>query len=141
MVGLRHLGHMISELPAWCGISTAQSIAGEVTLETFRLPAKNLYRDPYWLAQMLWREEALAVLSKRGADWGVRTKPREAIWERIANLIGIEEIASEVRQALKARQPAWRPNLFHTGLLPPGMKKRGPSRRRRARRTKPRKVV
>lgn len=108
VIGLKHLTGVLGELPSWCGIVLAEWVDGVVTFEPFREPRRNLDRDPLALAQLLWREEALAVLERHDCARGVRSKPRAAMWARLADSLALEDLAEEVRDALKARRDIWR---------------------------------
>jgi hypothetical protein len=126
VIGLKHLTGVLGELPSWCGIILANWSEGEVTLQLFREARQNLHRDPYSLAQLLWREEALAILERHSCAKGVRSKARPALWERLAGSLALEDLAEEVREALKARKSTWRA----------AFKKRKRRTRRRPRRTR-----
>lgn len=94
-------------IPEWWGLAVASSCRGvvEVTLE--RLPEMNPELDAATLASFLWRDEALAVLERYGAARGVRSKPRKALYERLAIALDIDMLRAEVRTALKVRA-GWR---------------------------------
>jgi hypothetical protein len=108
VIGLKHLTGVLSELPSWCGIILAHWVEGQVTLEPFREARQNLHRDAYSLAQLLWRDEAVEVLERHGCLSGVKSKPRTALWKRLADSLALEDLAVEVRDALKARKSKWR---------------------------------
>lgn len=130
VIGVKHLTGILGGLPSWCGIILAHRVEGLVTLEPFREPTRNLHRDPYSLAQLLWRDEALAVLERHGCDRGVRSKPRVALWTRLAESLSLEDLGREVREALRARGETWRSAV--KSPVKPRKKRR--SRRRRIRR-------
>jgi len=93
-------------VPEWWGIDVA--LPGEtVTFHTVRESEWNDYVQPELLVQLLWREEALAVLERRGEDRGVRTKARKYVCQRLALVAAVDELRVEVREALKVR-PDWR---------------------------------
>lgn len=111
VIGLKHLTGVLAALPSWCGIILAHRVAGEVTLEPFRCSRPNPHRDPFSLACLLWREEALAVLEKYGFATGVRSKPRAVLWKRLAESLSLQELDLEVRAALRLRSASWRAPL------------------------------
>lgn len=131
VIGLKHLTGILSELPTWCGILLAHRSDGEVRLEPFRSGGPNHHRDPLAIAQLLWREEALAVAERHGCDRGVRSKPKAAIWERLAQSLALDDLAREVRDAMKARGGTWRAALRGSDQPRPAVRRRGRSRRRR----------
>jgi hypothetical protein len=103
-----HLARVIERVPDWWGVTQAIGIGSTSVAFIERRPAqKNPKPDPLAIAQLLWREEVIAVLERRGIDRGVRTKPRRQAWKRAASAIPLPELAAEVRDALKRR--SWRP--------------------------------
>lgn len=103
-----HVAKVEASLPVWWGVSVAvQNDAGEVAIEVRRSPQRNLGTDSGAVAELLWREEALAVLESRGLDGGLRSRPRRALWSALVEHLPSAELASEVRAALKSRQ-GWR---------------------------------
>jgi hypothetical protein len=55
------------------------------------------------LAQLLWRDEALDELRQRGQARGLSAKARHYVWERLADVVPLEELRAVVRLRLKAR--------------------------------------
>ena len=134
VIGPKHLTGVMNELPTWCGILLAHREEGEVRLEPFRRGGPNYHRDPLCLAQLLWREEALGVLTRHGHDRGVRSKPRAALWERLAERLALEDLAWEVREAMKLRGETWRAAQRSQDLPRPLTTRRRRRRRRTTRR-------
>ena len=64
-------------------------------------------QDPVAVAELLWREEALELLQQFGAAKGFTSKPRAALYVRLAEVARPEEIRSRVRDRLRGR-PGWR---------------------------------
>ena len=94
-------------IPEWWGLAVASNHQGGVQVTRERLPGVNPGLNAATLATLLWRDEALAVLERFGAARGVRSKPREALYERLAVALDLDMIRAEVRAALKARA-GWR---------------------------------
>lgn len=94
-------------IPNWWGLAIASICKGGVELTRERSPEKNPELDAATLASLLWRDEALAVLERYDAARGVRSKPREAIYERLASALDLDSVRAEVRAALKSRA-GWR---------------------------------
>lgn len=94
-------------IPEWWGLAVASSCAGVVEVTRERLPEMNPELDAATLASLLWRDEALAVLERYGAARGVKSKPREALYERLAIALDLHIVRAEVRTALKVRA-GWR---------------------------------
>lgn len=107
VVAENHVDHARKLIPAWWGCIVAAWEGGRAVLTPVVQPELNPQVNPFSLSQLLWREEALAELARRGLDRGVRTKPRMAIWERLATELALDELRQIVRGCLKTRQ-GWR---------------------------------
>lgn len=94
-------------IPKWWGLAVASISQGGVMVTHERLPEQNPKLDTATLASLLWRDEALAILERHGAARGVKSKPREALYERLAAALDLDIVRAEVRAALKARV-GWR---------------------------------
>lgn len=100
-----HLDHALNILPKWWGCV----IAKDEGLDEIR-PAKfNKTIDGYSLAQLLWRDETLAILDSLDAVRGCKSKPRQFLWRRLADVTDIHQLRDIVRDTLKGRT-AWRVN-------------------------------
>lgn len=94
-------------IPEWWGLAVATTSKGLVEVSRERFPQMNPELDAATLASLLWRDEALAVLDRLGVARGVRSKPRQALYERLACALDLDSLRAEVRAALKARE-GWR---------------------------------
>ncbi len=108
VIGVNHLTKVLGEIPNWCGVLLATTLGGEVLIEPFREARLNPHRQSLALAQLLWRDEALGILERRGFARGVRSKPRRDLWNRLSETLALEDLAAEVRAALRARPSSWR---------------------------------
>ena len=108
VVSNKHLKKAEKEVPIWWGLCEAQHIEDNVSIQIIRPPKKNKNIDPSALVQLLWRDEALGILTARNLQKGVVSKSREIIWDRILDNLSLDELRSEVRSHVKARQH-WRP--------------------------------
>lgn len=91
-----------AHVPEWWGITIALDRAGTVELATSREPRDNPALAPFYVAQLLWRDEAYAVLESLGLHDGLRSATRWSLWDRLAEL-PIDQLRDEVRARLKAR--------------------------------------
>lgn len=103
VVGERHVERAIELLPRWWGLLRIDAAPSGPRFTTLRQSRRNPRRHGRTLVELLWRDEALALLERRGLDRGVRSKPRFAVWDRLCEHFGVDEIAAEVRRCLKAR--------------------------------------
>lgn len=113
VVGSAHLKKVLGVVPAWWGVMRAEEHAGHVVLYDVRSECANPKLDPYAVAQLLWRDEALEILKCRGLAKGFLSKPRFVLWERLAEHVPSHELADLVRAQLKARAD-WRSDAVRT---------------------------
>jgi hypothetical protein len=99
----RHLGEARGIIPRWWGIIRPQMSNGRVEFTVVRRPKTNRAICSEAVVQLLWREEALAVLEQIGEAKGVRTKPRRHLWDLLVRLVPLPELKNHVRAAIKAR--------------------------------------
>ena len=89
-------------MPDWWGIRVALSDSNNaVTFRTIREPENNPDQCPVSVARLLWRDEALDVLERKGEDAGVRSKSRHVIYDKLAAVLDIGEIKREVWDCLE----------------------------------------
>ena len=94
-------------VPDWWSIWCAHQGTGDAaTLTTLRKGGRNPTPDPLSIAQLLWRDEAYAVLDRRRLAAGMRAATRWRLWQALADQLSLRELQHEVREALKAR-PEW----------------------------------
>lgn len=104
VTGKFHTEKVINAVPSWWGIMEAEKLNKEdIELTNVREPRKNLKIDPYSLVQLLWKEEALELLTTLGLEKGCLSKPRKVIWEKLVKNVSLEDLKSYVRQQLKFR--------------------------------------
>ncbi len=108
----KFIGKLDKVIPCWWGVKIASANRNDVVnIELMRSPSENVDIDPHSLVQLLWRDEALGILVKKGLDKGVRTKPKWDIWNRMVDTIDISDLKDGVRECLKKRD-GWRADLL-----------------------------
>lgn len=108
VVAKNHAQKIRAAVPRWWGIWSAAEREGAIHLKPVRKARPNPSVEPMALAQLLWREEALDALMARGLGHGMRSKPRAALWRRLADALSAEELGGVVREYLKKRGADWR---------------------------------
>lgn len=84
VVGKRHLYHAVHNIPDWWGVILAkENKDGNVILQTIRKPEQNMSQEGSSVARLLWREEALKILEDLNKAGGIRSKPREFVYQRL----------------------------------------------------------
>jgi hypothetical protein len=117
-----HVDKIKALVPPWWGIRIAIRDEEGVYLSESREPKSNPDIDPFSLAQLLWRDEALKVLVDRDMAAGLRSRPRQDLWRRLASNLTLEDLGDVVRERLKCRGADWRApsqRALHDDLCPP----------------------
>ena len=103
VVGNAHLEESLELIPGWWGVWQAESKSGQIRFETVREAFENPWVEVQSLVELLWRDDALSLLDRKNATWGVRSKPRRIMWDRICEQFEKAEIAAAVREQLRFR--------------------------------------
>jgi hypothetical protein len=104
----RHLEHVLHRVPQFWGILVAdQRSAGSVELQRVRSASPNPAIDPLSVARLLWREEALGILSTLGQERGLKSKPRDHLYRRLTEVLSLARLRKEVRHHFRHRS-GWR---------------------------------
>jgi len=109
VVGKQHLYRAIHVVPDWWGITIAKiNTGGKVVFQTIRKPEDNKKQDKISIARLLWREEALRILEEHDQAGGVRSKPREFVYKRLADVLTADILRERVRKTLLTPREDWR---------------------------------
>ncbi len=104
VTGPNHVAHIESSVPEWCGITVARiNDESIVELSPLREPTQNKDTDPLSVAQLLWKSEALNVLTRFGLEKGYISKPKRVIWGKLVASFSPDDLAFYVREQIKAR--------------------------------------
>ena len=106
VVGRRHVDEAVTTLPDWWEILGVDDSRHELQLRTLRRGYRNPARDARSLVELLWLDDAQALLHARDGLRGYRSRPRRDLWDRVCALYSVDEIADVVRDRLKARAAA-----------------------------------
>jgi hypothetical protein len=109
IVGSRHSDKAAKIVPPWWKVTIATMRNGDVNLRSMAgYPGRrNPKPDPYLVAQLLWKDETLAVLEKHGLAKGCRSKRIKALHEHLVQSLPFRTLSSEVRETLKHRPLGW----------------------------------
>lgn len=108
IVAERHLASSLDLVGFWWGILVTQRAAnGAVTFRRIRGERANPHVDPAAQASLLWRPEAIAILSELGCESSLLKASRAALYAELARRLPRHRLATEVRRRLKART-VWR---------------------------------
>jgi hypothetical protein len=100
----RHLLHAERMLPPWWGLCLAHQEEGSIRLEPVRLAQRNPEQRMLAMTELLWREEALALLEQAGHARGLRGKSRRHLYQRLTEVLPPELLHDAVLHQLKVRE-------------------------------------
>jgi hypothetical protein len=103
VVGSRHAMKVCEKIPDWWGVVVAHQSASGIALDDFRETNRNPSPDPFLVAQLLWKDEAISVLESLSLAKGWRSKRIKDIHQRLATALPFEELGRQVRTVLKQR--------------------------------------
>ena len=98
----RHLQDLRRVSP-WWGIVLVESSVEGLKLVRVKESSDNPKREPSAIAALLWRNEAIDLLTSFGLDSGIRSKPMDVLIDRLASEISIAVLSNCVRQAIRSR--------------------------------------
>lgn len=101
--GRRLLERARTAIPKWWGLQRAEFRDGGVLIHELRTAKPNPNQNPFAVARMLWKTEALAVLRRFGHRGVTSRCTADEVWNAVAAHVPIAELTNEVRQAIKAR--------------------------------------
>nr|DAU66206.1 MAG TPA: DNA repair protein MmcB-like protein [Caudoviricetes sp.] len=99
-----HASAAVKIVPNWWGVKiVTEGIRNAVHLRTARLNRMNPGVDKVALSMLLWKEEMLSILTAKGLERGLKSKPRRVLWSMVAECMDTNQLRDEVRARLKAR--------------------------------------
>lgn len=98
----KYLDFSIKKIPEWWGLWIATSEKNNLWFKKSRLAYKNPSLQPFEIASLLWKNEALELLKSAGIDMNSRAT-RYDLWMAIANILPICELSKAVAKKIKAR--------------------------------------
>ncbi len=112
VVGKRHLFDAINLVRDWWGITLVKvDENGEVFFQSIREPQENPTQVKESIARLLWREEALQILETEKCAAGFRSKPRERIYQHLAEVLDMDSLKAHVRKTLLISREGWRSDV------------------------------
>ena len=100
--GEKHISRALDIIPGWWALARSVTLNDALAFEMVRIGQANPNRNRRALAELLWRDEVISILETRDAVYGLRRKPRAILWDKIAEVLSVDEMAEAVRRHLKA---------------------------------------
>jgi len=98
-----HLDSAKILIPDWWQILLIQCVGGGVCFKCLRRGRANPDREGFALAALLWRPEALMLLTTLGLEAGLKSAPMAKMMDRLVESVSVKKLAELVRQRLLAR--------------------------------------
>lgn len=119
VVGKTHILEALGLIPDWWGVTVAKNANEE--FEPLLIPVRkatiNPKQDIHTIANILWKDEALAVLEQIGKSKNMRDKQKKYICEKLVDSLSEQELKDQVRNQLIKRDVAF--NLQAVSKLMP----------------------
>jgi hypothetical protein len=103
VVGERLLPKARRKVPRWWGLLVAAEERGKTSLFQERLPSLNPKIDPAALAQLLWRTEAVEILSELRAPSRLLRSPRALLYSEIITRLNARRNIDPLRELVRDR--------------------------------------
>lgn len=103
----KYVEQAVNLVPKHWGLISVSIMDRELQLNEIWPARQNFDVIPFHMCQLLWREEALAVLKEHGMDYGFRTKSRRYMWRALAKELELQDIRKAIKQKLSTRV-GWR---------------------------------
>lgn len=105
VVSKNHIDKIKDMVPKWWGVQYVTGTADKLTLHTKRKARPNKAVDAFRVAQLLWRDELIAILDQNTAiKHAYRSKTQCALATLAAQAFPAKELEGYVRECLKARK-------------------------------------
>lgn len=109
--GKRHLDYALAILPSWWGIILVSPVDDDQMLEQIREAKSHDRQDPYSVASLLNKQDAVELLKSYRCPVRPRSNLR-AIWETMASSIPLRKIEDAIVQNLSNSSPVMAMPLF-----------------------------
>ena len=105
VVGSAHAQPAIAIVPQWWGVKVAyQGVRGGIRISTERRAINNPSIDPFELLKLVWKDEAILLLSQKiKVDWRTKSLRKKELYQLIVENFTTEEVRGSVREILTSR--------------------------------------
>lgn len=100
----KHIEGVRKIVPSWCGIIQATKGArGAIEFRAMRPSQINKSIKSEQLAHLLWRQEAMTLLSAFGLSAAELRKPRKELYKEISARFSVQEITAYIKKVMAIR--------------------------------------
>lgn len=109
-----HVTEVTLRTPKWCGVvEAAKGVRGGISFHLVRRAETNPDIDPVMMAHLIWRNEAIDLLTEIGFASKDLRRPRRQLYEMLCEALTLREVTASIR-AVMVRRQAWRDRPEHT---------------------------
>jgi len=109
-----HLRKLDGMLPSWCGVVVVEKRDGfALDFRVEKRSYRNPNPDPFRVAHLLWKSEAMSLLREYGAEEDPARCTRAQLYEKIARCVSMHDLVSYIRKCFVSRED-WRDRVEHT---------------------------
>ena len=105
VVGKSHLVDALRLIPEWWGITVAKDIDSE--FEPILIPVRTARHNPdqdiLTIANILWKDEAIAILDNLGEAKNLGSKPKTFICQKLIDTLSEHDLKKHVKKSLISR--------------------------------------
>lgn len=106
----KHLRRALPMLPEWWGVKVAtRASCGGVIIDTVRPAEGNPSVSSFHVAELLWRDEAIAILEELGTPKKALRVNKAGLFRLLSEALPLPDLSERVRNAIRAREN-WRAN-------------------------------
>lgn len=104
VVAENHLEEVLNRTPEWCGVTLVKKgPKGGIHFNSIRRAKVNPNVEFISLAHILWKSEAIDILSKCKELDKIYSYPRKVLYQHLSDSISIQQLAFEIKFKLKER--------------------------------------
>jgi hypothetical protein len=108
ITGERHLKKVMDKLPEWWGVYRINiSEENFISFSLVRPAKKNAQRNPFTLAQLLWKEEVIKLLKQQYNCVAKISYTKQKLYEILVKQCEVDELSENVLSIIKKRE-GWR---------------------------------
>lgn len=102
---VEHLPEIAPEVPGWWELlEVSAGEDGQIDFRVVREGGRNNGLDPYAVAQLLWRDEAVKILLDLGVTGFRPSASCPVLWNALVDELSLEGLCETVRAQLRARR-------------------------------------
>lgn len=109
----KHIGRLEEKLPLWCGIyEVTDGNSDTLKFRIIRKSKLNPEVQVYFVAHLLWKHEAIKILSELNMPYKIGNLNRKALYRIISNELSLQELTCFIKRFMLNRKD-WKYHDLH----------------------------